>query len=105
MREAVLHKPGSLTDDEFGQIREHPALGEQMLSPLAHESPSVLRCVRSHHERIDGLGFPDGLEGDAIPIEARIIAVADTFDAMTTRRPYRAPWSPEDALIELQRDA
>ena len=102
-REAVLHKPGSLTDDEFGQIREHPALGEQMLSPLAHETPSVLRCVRSHHERIDGLGFPDGLEGDAIPIEARIIAVADTFDAMTTRRPYRAPWSPEDALIELQR--
>jgi putative two-component system response regulator len=59
--------------------------------------------VRSHHERIDGHGFPDGLEGDAIPIEARIIAVADTFDAMTTRRPYRAPWTSEDALTELRR--
>jgi putative two-component system response regulator len=102
-REAVLHKPGSLTEAEFGQIREHPALGEQMLSPLAHDTPSVLRCVRSHHERIDGHGFPDGLEGDAIPIEARIIAVADTFDAMTTRRPYRAPWTSEDALTELRR--
>src|SRR5688500_9116145 len=102
-REAVLHKPGSLTEAEFGQIREHPALGEQMLSPLAHDTPSVLRCVRSHHERIDGRGFPDGLEGEAIPIEARIIAVADTFDAMTTRRPYRSPWSTEDALGELRR--
>jgi response regulator RpfG family c-di-GMP phosphodiesterase len=102
-REAVLHKPGTLTEAEFGQIREHPALGEQMLSPLAHDTPSVLRCVRSHHERIDGRGFPDGLEGDAIPIEARIIAVADTFDAMTTRRPYRDPWSTEDALGELRR--
>ncbi|HEX6643764.1 MAG TPA: HD domain-containing phosphohydrolase [Gemmatimonadales bacterium] len=104
-REAVLHKPGTLTDDEFIQIREHPALGEQMLSPLANDTPAVLRCVRSHHERIDGLGFPDGLEGDAIPIEARIIAVADTFDAMTTRRPYRAPWIPDDALVELGRVA
>lgn len=105
MREAILQKPGSLTDEEVGQVREHPALGEQMLSPLAYESPSLLRCVRSHHERIDGRGFPDGLEGDAIPIEARIIAVADTFDAMTTRRPYRAPWTPQDALGEMQRVA
>ena len=104
-REAVLHKAGLLTDAEFGQIREHPALGEQMLSPLARESPAVLRCVRSHHERLDGRGFPDGLEGDSIPIEARIIAVADAFDAMTTERPYRAPWSPEDALGELRRVA
>jgi HD-GYP domain-containing protein (c-di-GMP phosphodiesterase class II) len=74
-----------------------------MLSPLAHDAPSVLRCVRSHHERIDGRGFPDGLEGDAIPIEARIIAVADTFDAMTTRRPYRDPWTADETLEEMHR--
>jgi putative nucleotidyltransferase with HDIG domain len=104
-REAVLHKPGSLTAEEFRQITEHPVLGERMLSPLARESPAVLRIVRSHHERIDGKGFPDGLRGDRIPIEARIVAVADAFDAMTTRRPYRESRSPVDALEELRRVA
>lgn len=104
-REAVLHKPGSLTPEEFRQITEHPALGEKMLSPLAHESPDVLRIVRSHHERLDGRGFPDGLRGDNIPIEARIVAVADAFDAMTTRRPYRESRPPEEAMGELRRVA
>jgi putative two-component system response regulator len=104
-REAVLHKPGSLTAEEFRQIAEHPALGERMLSPLAHESPDVLRIVRSHHERLDGAGFPDGLRGENIPIEARIVAVGDTFDAMTTRRPYRESRPPEEALCELRRVA
>jgi len=104
-REAVLHKPGLLTDDEFRQITEHPALGERMLSPLAHESPDLLRIVRSHHERLDGRGFPDGLRGDRIPIEARIVAVADSFDAMTARRPYREARPPEVAVGELRRVA
>jgi putative two-component system response regulator len=104
-REAVLHKPSSLTPDEFRQITEHPALGERMLSPLAHESPDVLRIVRSHHERLDGAGFPDGLRGEKIPIEARIVAVADAFDAMTTRRPYREARPPDDAMRELRRVA
>jgi putative nucleotidyltransferase with HDIG domain len=104
-REEVLHKPGSLTADEFRQISEHPVLGERMLSPLAHESPAVLRIVRSHHERLDGRGFPDGLRGEGIPIEARIVAVADTFDAITTRRPYRDSRSPEEAVVELRRVA
>jgi response regulator RpfG family c-di-GMP phosphodiesterase len=104
-REAVLHKPGSLTAEEFRQICEHPALGESMLSPLAHESPDVLRIVRSHHERLDGAGFPDGLRGENIPIEARIVAVADAFDAMTTRRPYRESRPPEEAMCELRRVA
>jgi putative nucleotidyltransferase with HDIG domain len=102
-REAVLHKPGLLTPDEFRQISEHPVLGERMLSPLARESPAVLRIVRSHHERLDGGGFPDGLRGDCIPLEARIVAVADAFDAMTTRRPYRESRSPADALAEMRR--
>jgi putative two-component system response regulator len=105
MREAVLHKPGSLTDDEFRQVIEHPALGERMLSPLARETPAVLRIVRSHHERIDGGGFPDGLSGERIPFEARIVAVADSFDAMTTERPYRESRSPSEALDELRRVA
>jgi len=102
-REAVLHKPGQLTDDEFRQITEHPALGERMLSPLSRDRPAVLRIVRSHHERLDGRGFPDGLRGDAIPLEARIVAVADSFDAMTTKRPYRRPLLAADALQELRR--
>jgi putative two-component system response regulator len=105
MREAVLHKPGTLTDDEFRQITEHPALGERMLMPLAAESPDVLRIVRSHHERLDGRGFPDGLRGEKIPIEARIVAVADAFDAMTTERPYRDSRPPEVAVAELRRVA
>ena len=104
-REAVLHKPGSLTPEEFRQITEHPLLGERMLSPLAHQSPDVLRIVRSHHERLDGRGFPDGLRGEKIPIEARIVAVADAFDAMTTRRPYRDSRPPAEALAELRRVA
>ena len=104
-RESVLHKPGSLTADEFRQISEHPILGERMLSPLARESPDVLRIVRSHHERLDGRGFPDGLRGERIPVEARIVAVADAFDAMTTRRPYRESRPPGDALAELRRVA
>jgi cyclic di-GMP phosphodiesterase len=104
-REAVLHKAGSLTADEFRQITEHPVLGERMLAPLAHESPDVLRIVRSHHERLDGQGFPDGLRGEKIPVEARIVAVADAFDAMTTRRPYRESRPAEDAQAELRRVA
>jgi putative nucleotidyltransferase with HDIG domain len=104
-REAVLHKPGTLTDEEFRQITEHPVLGERMLLPLARESPDVLRIVRSHHERLDGRGFPDGLRGEMIPIEARIVAVADSFDAMTTERPYRDARQPDDAVDELRRVA
>jgi putative two-component system response regulator len=104
-KEALLNKPGSLTADEFRQMTEHPALGEQMLYPLARESPDVLRIVRSHHERLDGRGFPDGLRGEKIPIEARIVAVADSFDAMTTERPYRESRPPEAALAELRRVA
>ena len=105
MREAVLHKPGTLTDEEFRQITEHPALGERMLQPLAQESPDVLRIVRSHHERLDGRGFPDGLRGEKIPIEARIVAVADAFDAMTTERPDRDARQPVDAVEDLRRVA
>ena len=104
-REDILNKPGPLTPDEFEHIKGHTALGERILAPSLGESPMVLRVVRSHHERIDGGGFPDGLAGQAIPQEARIVAVVDAFDAMTTNRAYRPSRTPRDAKDELQRCA
>ncbi len=104
-REDILNKPGPLTPDEFEHIKGHTALGERILAPSLGESPMVLRVVRSHHERIDGGGFPDGLVGQAIPQEARIVAVVDAFDAMTTNRAYRPSRTPGDAKDELQRCA
>jgi putative two-component system response regulator len=104
-REDILNKPGPLTPTEFQQIMEHAALGERILAPFMAESPSVLRIVRSHHERLDGAGFPDGLSGDSIPREARIVAVVDAFDAMTTNRAYRPSRTPPDAVGELRRCA
>jgi putative two-component system response regulator len=104
-REAILNKPGALTPDEFQHVKEHSVLGEKILAPFMTQSPTVLRIVRSHHERMDGSGFPDGLKGDKIPLEARIVAVVDAFDAMTTNRAYRALRPPADAVQELRRCA
>jgi cyclic di-GMP phosphodiesterase len=104
-REDLLNKPGPLTPQEFQQIKEHAALGERILAPFLSESASVLRIVRSHHERLDGAGFPDGLSGSSIPLEARIVAVVDAFDAMTTNRAYRPSRTPPDAVGELRRCA
>jgi putative two-component system response regulator len=101
-QEAILNKPGPLSPEEFEHIKAHAALGEKILSPFLGEQPMVLRIVRSHHERMDGTGFPDGLRGDAIPIEARIVAVVDAFDAMTTNRAYRPSRTPVDAIDELR---
>jgi putative nucleotidyltransferase with HDIG domain len=102
-REDILNKPGPLTPDEFRHIKEHAVLGEKILAPFMAASPAVLRIVRSHHERMDGSGFPDSLQGDQIPLEARIVAVVDAFDAMTTDRAYRNPRTPEQAIQELRR--
>lgn len=99
--ESILRKPGPLTADEFTSISEHTVLGERILAPLVRENPTVLSIVRSHHERVDGEGFPDRLEGSRIPWAARIVAVADAFDAMTTDRSYRASLPPGTALAEL----
>jgi putative two-component system response regulator len=101
-REAVLNKPGPLSPEEFEHIKGHTALGEKILAPFLGESAMVLRIVRSHHERMDGRGFPDGLVGQAIPAEARIVAVVDAFDAMTTHRAYRHSRTPAQALDELR---
>ncbi len=104
-REAILNKPGPLTGEEFEHIKVHTALGERILAPFLSESPAVLRIVRSHHERFDGTGFPDRLGGTEIPLEARIVAVVDAFDAMTTNRAYRPSRTPVEAVGELRRCA
>ncbi len=103
VRETVLNKPGPLTDDEYRHIMTHPVVGWRILSPLLRDVPMSLNIVRGHHERYDGSGVPDELVGDAIPFEARIVAVADTFDAMTSVRPYRPGVPLADTLAELRR--
>jgi response regulator RpfG family c-di-GMP phosphodiesterase len=103
VKEAVLNKPGKLTPDEYQHIMSHPVVGWRILAPLMAEAPIALNVVRSHHERVDGAGVPDGMKGDQIPLEARIVAVADALDAMTSGRPYRgAQKSWADALRELE---
>jgi HD domain-containing protein len=89
VRDAVLRKTDPLTPEEFDHIKQHVTIGDSILKDL-HLIRHLLPGVRNHHERYDGRGYPDGLAGDAIPLLARILAVADSFDAMTTNRPYRA---------------
>jgi putative nucleotidyltransferase with HDIG domain len=98
--EAILNKAGKLTDEEFEVIKEHPVKGVEILEPVRFPFP-VLDVVRSHHERWDGKGYPDALEGREIPIGGRILAVADVFDALTSDRSYRAGWSHERAVEYL----
>jgi putative two-component system response regulator len=100
VRESVLNKEGRLTPEEYEHIMTHPVLGWRILAPLLGETPHALNIVRSHHERYDGRGVPDGLKGDAIPIEARIVAAADALDAMTSDRPYRPCEMSLDAVVE-----
>ena len=103
VREEVLRKAGPLTTEEYEHIMTHPVLGWQILQPLLGENPVALNIVRSHHERMDGRGVPDKLAGDDIPREARIIAVADAFDAMMSKRPYRNGLTFTEAMAELRR--
>jgi len=107
VREAVLNKPGALTEEEYQHIMTHPLVGWRILSPLLRDAPVILNVVRSHHERYDGRGIPDALSGEGIPLEARIAAVADSFDAMTSGRPYRreARMTLAAAVAEVERCA
>jgi cyclic di-GMP phosphodiesterase len=105
VKEAILLKPGRLTEEEMGHVRSHPKRGYEICEPLKSLEP-CLPIIRSHHERIDGEGYPDGLRGNEIPLTARITAVADAYDAMTTDRPYRQGM-PEDralSIFENERD-
>jgi putative nucleotidyltransferase with HDIG domain len=101
---SVLLKRGPLTDEELGLMRRHPAAGARMLRSLGAPE-TILPLVLHHHERWDGDGYPTGRRGDEIPLEARVLCIADSFDAMTSTRPYRTPWGPDEALEELERCA
>lgn len=102
--EEILNKPGRLTDEERAIMERHTVIGDEMLAPV--EFPWDIRpMVRSHHERWDGRGYPDRLVGEEIPRSARIMRIADVFDALTTARSYRAPLTPEQALEIMQEDA
>ena len=98
---SVLCKPGPLTDDELEQIRTHPVAGARLIEGVEDFHPA-LPYVLHHHERWDGTGYPHRLTGEQIPIEARLLGVADAFDAMTSLRSYRPALSVEQALAELQ---
>lgn len=102
VRDDVLLKNGPLTREEFAQMKKHPTYGEEILKHIKHLE-DVIPGIKYHHERCDGRGYPYGLKGEEIDITARIIAVADSFDAMTTDRPYRAALSPDVAIKELIR--
>ena len=97
---AILDKPGALSDREWSVVQRHPVLGEALLRATAADAEVEL-LVRHHHERWDGSGYPDRLAGDEIPLGARIIAVCDAFDAMTSARPYRARRAIAGALAEV----
>jgi len=101
---AILAKPSALDDDELEQIRTHPELGAQMIRGR-RSLPGAVDCVLHHHERWDGTGYPRGLGGHEIPFEARVLAVADAYDAMTSDRPYRPALSHEEAVAEVERCA
>lgn len=99
-----LHKAGPLTDDEFTAVKRHPLIGYEICRPLRTLAP-LIPLIRSHHERLDGSGYPDGLRGEEIPLPTRCLTVADIYDALTSERSYRAPLGPEDALETLAREA
>jgi putative two-component system response regulator len=98
--DAILRKPSRLTDEEFEAIKKHTLKGSEILSEIT-EMPELCTGARWHHERYDGKGYPDGLKGDEIPIEARIICVADSYDAMTSDRSYRKNLSQEKVRSEI----
>jgi HD-GYP domain-containing protein (c-di-GMP phosphodiesterase class II) len=102
--DSILDKRGSLDEEEWDFIRRHTLIGERILMAAPALTP-VARLVRSTHERWDGDGYPDGLSGQEIPLGARIVAVCDAFDAMTTERPYGGAMSEDDAIAELHRRA
>ncbi len=100
--DSILLKPGKLTVDEYSEMQKHPLIGAEIIgdceSALLHMAKVV---ALYHHEKWDGSGYPHGLAGDAIPVEARIVAVSDVFDALTSTRPYKQAWSIEDTMAHM----
>jgi response regulator RpfG family c-di-GMP phosphodiesterase len=100
--DSILHKPGQLSKDEYALITRHPLVAHRILKPLRFLAPEA-EAIKYHHERYDGKGYPDGLKGEDIPLAARIVTVADAFDAMTSARPYRSALPHDVALAEVLR--
>ncbi len=100
--DAILSKPGRLTEDEYALMKIHPERGAQLLQDVSFLHPLIPYCLY-HHERYDGKGYPFGMKADEIPLEGRIVSVADTFDAMTSNRPYRKGLDPEIAIAEIEK--
>ncbi|HJV03034.1 MAG TPA: HD-GYP domain-containing protein [Burkholderiaceae bacterium] len=98
---SILNKPGRLTDDEFSSVRTHPRAGYEMLASVGGIAPAVLDVCLHHHEKYDGRGYPAGLAGDAISLHARMGAVCDVYDAVTSNRPYKAGWCPAESLRRM----
>ncbi len=103
VRKSILHKLERLTDDEISHIREHPLIAQEILKPI-EPLRSVIKIIVAHHERFDGMGYPLRLKGEEIPVGARILAIADSFDAMISARPYRPPMSHESAALEIKKN-
>jgi putative nucleotidyltransferase with HDIG domain len=101
IREGVLRKAGPLNNQEWGEMKRHAEIGANLLRNIPYLSGAI-PIIRYHHERWDGKGYPDGLAGEEIPLGARIVAVADTFDAMTTARVYHSENTPEQAIEEIR---
>ena len=101
IHENILTKKEQLESHEWETLKEHPVTGEKILKPVLEEE--LLRVIRSHHERVDGKGYPDGLKGDAIDLASQIVSIADAYDAMTSARSYRKPFKKEEALAELRK--
>jgi len=101
--DAILRKRDKLSDEEFEVIRAHPRIGADILGAV-ESFRTLVPAVYHHHERFDGRGYPDGVKGEDIPVQARIIAVADSFDAMTSNRAYRRAFPAEEALREIERN-
>jgi putative nucleotidyltransferase with HDIG domain len=102
VKRRVLAKASKLSDDEFDEIRQHPAIGARILAEVPYLA-DLVPAIEGHHEKLDGTGYGKGIRGDQIPLEARVLSVADAFDAMTSTRPYRQAMSPDAALAELGR--
>jgi HD-GYP domain-containing protein (c-di-GMP phosphodiesterase class II) len=99
----LFAKPGALDPEEFRAMADHTVVGHQIVSGVQFPWPQVPEVVRWHHERADGSGYPDGLQLEAVALPVRVVALADTFDAMTSERPYRQPLSLGETLTELVR--
>jgi HD-GYP domain-containing protein (c-di-GMP phosphodiesterase class II) len=100
--ERILRKPGPLTEEEAVVMRRHSVIGAQLLESVSGDFKPIADGVKAHHERWDGTGYPEARVGEAIPLPARIVAVADVFDALTSDRVYRKAWASDDVLAYIQ---